>query len=271
MLAGNGLFDILDQTHLHRTIGTHGFKPCQCFGIGVDVFLQLGTGVTDIGGIDEDGRNTGVDHGRLEGPHARHFELIHQVAGGEHGAFAIGGIHELDHYLGCREGHAIQFEITGFLYLTVGDRHMGDDGFLDVLLPDAHSADAVFRHALGIDQPLADGKGAHRSGQVAAVAGPVHKRLVDRHLTEEIVHVVIGLFTLGQNDGFGGTGRGATHAIDLLTIGVGTADHALQDFVTGFTRHLSCFRQIGQVEENTLGGAATDIGGRNFDLGNTGH
>ncbi|MNE22258.1 hypothetical protein D3C80_1154590 [compost metagenome] len=144
---------------------------------------------------------------------------------------------------------------------------MGDDGLADVLLPDAHGADAVVRNARGIDQTASDGEGADRSGQVAAVARPVDERLVDRHLTEQVVDIMIRLLAPGDDHGLGGTGSRTTHAVDLLAVRIGAADHAQQQLVTRRARHLAGLRQVLQTEEHTLAGAATDIGGRNLDLG----
>ncbi|MCY1242948.1 hypothetical protein D9M72_559460 [compost metagenome] len=61
---------------------------------------------------------------------------------------------------------------------------MGNDGLVDIRLPDAHGCHAVLRDAAGIDQPGTDGEGPHCRGQIAAVAAPVDKRLVDGYLTE---------------------------------------------------------------------------------------
>ena len=54
------------------------------FGVAVDRVLQLGAGVTDRVGVDEDGRDAGVDHRGLERADARHFEVVDQIAGREH-------------------------------------------------------------------------------------------------------------------------------------------------------------------------------------------
>ncbi|MNT88072.1 hypothetical protein D3C72_2285710 [compost metagenome] len=70
---------------------------------------------------------------------------------------------------------------------------MVENGFLDVGLPDAQGDDAVARDARWIDQAHVDGAGADRRGEVAAVAAPVHKRLVYGHLAEQVVHVMAWL------------------------------------------------------------------------------
>lgn len=73
-------------------------------------------------------------------------------------------------------------------------------------LPNSHCADAVPGHRGGIHQIIADGKGAYRRGEVAAVSGPVHKGLADGNLPEEVIHVVIRAFATRQDHGFGCAG-----------------------------------------------------------------
>src|SRR5690606_27342329 len=128
---------------------------------------------------------------------ARHLELVHQIARGEHGAFAIGRVHEFHENFRSGKGDAVELEVTGFLDIAIGDRYVGDDGFLNVALPDAHYRPAIFGNAIGIDETVADGKGTHRSGEVPAVAAPVDEGLVDGYLPEEVVHVMIRTLALG--------------------------------------------------------------------------
>src|SRR5690606_30226867 len=112
------------------------------------------------------GGNACVDHGRLEGTNTGHFQIVHQIAGGEERAFTVRRVEKLDGHFRRREGHAVQLKIAGFLYLTCRDRHVGDDGFLDVGLPDAYRGDAVLGDTLLVHQAIADGKGTHGSGEV---------------------------------------------------------------------------------------------------------
>src|SRR5690625_2267563 len=151
VLTFGGFGQVLDQPHAQRTMSADGLEASQRLGIFVDVGLQLGAAVADIGGVDEDGGNAGVDHGGFEGANAGHLQLVYHVTGGVHGALAIGRIHELYLDFGSGEGDAIQLEIAGLLHLTVGDGHVSDDGFADVDLPDAHDAVAVLWNAAGID------------------------------------------------------------------------------------------------------------------------
>ena len=87
-------------------------------------------------------------------------------------------------HFGGGEGDAVKLEIAGFLHFAVGDRDMGDDGFADVFLPDAHGAGTVLRHFGGVNQAVGNGKRADGGGEVAAVAAPVYKRFVDGNLAE---------------------------------------------------------------------------------------
>ena len=68
---------------------------------------------------------------------------------------------------------------------------MVDIGLADIGLPDANDGHAVLRNALGRNQTH-EWRRADGSAQVAAVARPVHKRLIDGDLAEQIVHIVIG-------------------------------------------------------------------------------
>ncbi|MCY1299044.1 hypothetical protein D9M68_681990 [compost metagenome] len=148
---------------------------------------------------------------------------------------------------------------------------MADDGLADIRLPDAHDGDAVLRDAARVDQARADGERADRGGQVAAVAAPVHERLVDRDLAEQVVDIVVRTGALGHDHGLAGAGGGAAHAVDLLAVRVGAADHAHQQRVAGGAGGLRGFGQVLQAEEHALAGAATDVGGGDLDLGYVGH
>ncbi|MDT4861584.1 hypothetical protein FQZ97_961950 [compost metagenome] len=148
---------------------------------------------------------------------------------------------------------------------------MGDDGFLDIGLPDTHHAGAVLRNARRIDQAGVDGEGAGGGGQVAAVAAPVDEGLVDGDLAVEVVDVVLGLAALRQDHALAGAGGGAAHAVDVRRIRIGAADHAHEQLVAGFTRNLAALGQVLQAEEHALAGAAADVGGGDLHLGYVGH
>src|SRR5690554_7884307 len=143
---------------------------------------------------------------------------------------------------------------------------MGHNGFLDIGLPDAHRADTVFRNPLFGNKSAVNGEGANSCGEVAAVTTSVHKRLVDRHLPEQVVHVVVRLRRCGQNHRFAGAGGGVTQAVDLLLVGIGTADHPKQQLIAGLAGHLTRFRQVLQPEKHTFTGTATHVGGWNLYL-----
>ena len=276
VLALERLFRCLDQAHAQRAGNADGLELCQRRLVIVDGRLQLGTGVADVLRVDEHRGDASGDHRRLQLAHAGHIKLIDQVAGGEHRAttlaFAlIGRVDELQHDLGGREGDTVQFEVTGFLHLTVADGHVGDDGLVDVGLPDAHRADAVLRDACRIDVASVQRERASTGGQVAAVAGPVDEVGIDRHLPVQVIHVVIGLAAGRDDHALAGTGGSAAHAIGVLGIGIGRTDHPLQQVITGHAGLLRAGRQVFQAEEHALGGAAAHIGGRDFDLGDVGH
>ena len=171
-----------------------------------------------------------------------------------------------------REPHARGAELAGDGQgEPVGDGHVGNDGFANVGLPDAHhagaAARAIARDTAGIDQPGVDGKRARRGGQVAAVAAPVHKVGVDGHLPVEVVHGVIGARAFREDHALAGAGGGAAHAVDVGAVGVGAADDALKQPVARAARHLAALRQVLQAKEHALAGAAPDVGGGNAKLG----
>ena len=146
VLARGGFADVGNQAHFQRAVSADGFKFGQCLLIAVDVLLQLGALVADVGGVEENGGNAGINQRGGEGADAGHFELVHQIAGGKHGAAfftIVGGVEKFDLHFGGGKGHAVELEIAGFLHLAAGDLHMGDDGFADIGLPDAHGAQAV--------------------------------------------------------------------------------------------------------------------------------
>src|SRR3546814_10201804 len=96
---------------------------------------------------------------------SRYFKVVNQVAGREHRATlvaVVGRIEEFDLHFGRRERHAVEFEVTRFLHFTVGDRHVCDDGLVDLRLPDTHDADPVLRNARGVDQTIADCERTYR-------------------------------------------------------------------------------------------------------------
>ncbi len=165
MLARGGFIDTANQAHAYGTVSANGLKPGKRDRIGVDIALQLSAGVADISRVDENGRNASIDHGRLQGTNAGHLQVIQQISGGEHRAacalFIRRRVKKLKLHLCGREGHPVQFKITGFLYLAIADGHMGNDGLADIGLPDTHSGDAVLRHSAGVEQAAGDGKRAH--------------------------------------------------------------------------------------------------------------
>ena len=78
------------------------------------------------------------------------------------------------------------------MYGTIGHRHMSNNRFADIGLPNPDGCDPILWDAGRIDQTVADAKRANGRGQVAAITAPVDKGLVDRHLSKKIVNVVIG-------------------------------------------------------------------------------
>ncbi|MCY1242949.1 hypothetical protein D9M72_559470 [compost metagenome] len=82
---------------------------------------------------------------------------------------------------------------------------------------------------------------------------------------------MIGLAAFGNDDCFAGAGGGAAHAVYLLAVGVGAADHAQQQCVARRAWQLRGLRQILQAKEHAFAGAAAHIGGRDFDLGHISH
>ncbi len=270
VLTLGGFVQMLDQAHAQRAIGPHRLEHRQGFRVAVDCALQLGTGIAQVLRVDEDCRDTRVDQRGLEGADTRHLQVIDQVACGEHrttaALFFSGRVQELQLHFGGREGHAVQFEVAGFLHRAVGDRYVGDDGLADIGLPDPHHGHAVAGHAGRVDQARADGEGTHRRRQVAAVAAPVDERFVDGDLAEQVVHVMLGAAAFGQDHGFAGARRGAAHAVDLLVIGIGAADHPQQQGIACGPRDLRRLGQVLDAEKHTLAGAATHVGGGDLDL-----
>ncbi|MNC41305.1 hypothetical protein D3C75_900640 [compost metagenome] len=148
---------------------------------------------------------------------------------------------------------------------------MGDDGLANVGLPHANHGYAVMRDTAGVHQAVADRERTDRRRQVAAVAAPVNEGLVDGHLTEQVIDVVIGLGAFRQDHGFAGAGGRAAHAVDLFVVRVGAADHAQQQRVAGRARDLRRFRQVLETEEHAFAGAAAHVCSWNLDLSCVSH
>ena len=141
--AGGGFGHVVNQAHFQRTVSADFLEFFQRSGIVVDVVLQLFARVAQVGGVQENGRNARVDERGFQTTYARNVQLVHQIAGREHTAFAVGGIEEFDLHFGGGKGNAVQLEIARFQDCAVLHRNMGDDGFADIFLPDFHRADAV--------------------------------------------------------------------------------------------------------------------------------
>ena len=158
-------------------MSANGFEHFERLPIAVDRILQFTAAIANVLRVQKYRRNARIDQGGLQlsrfGDTQRKFQLVDQVAGREHRALAIGRIDKFDLYLRRREGHAVEFEVSGFLYLAVGDRHPGDYGLADISLPDPHHGGAVLRNAIRFHQAVRDREGSDRGGQVAAVTAPV--------------------------------------------------------------------------------------------------
>ena len=143
MRAGGGFGHVVNQAHFQRTVSADFLEFFQRGGIVVNVVLQLFARVAQVGGVQENGRNARVDERGFQTTYVWNVQLVHQIAGREHTAFAVGGVEKFDLHFGGGKGNAVQLEIARFQDFAVLHRNMGDDGFADVFLPDFHRADAV--------------------------------------------------------------------------------------------------------------------------------
>ena len=184
-------------------MGAYGFKALKRFAGAVDVVLQLTAREPQLCGIQEDRGDARINQGGIQPAHAGYLKGVDQVTGREHGAaFVVGGVDKVHGDFSRGKGDTVQLKITGFLNLPLGDGDSVDDGFTDVRLPNSHFNNAIFGNALRGQHALRDRKGAHRGRQIAAVAAPVHKGLVNGHLTEEVIHIVSGPLAGAHDDGF---------------------------------------------------------------------
>ena len=248
-----------------------GLQAGQGVCVFIDGALQFGAGVADVGRVDEDGGDAGRDHGGCQRADAGHVQVVDHVAGGKHRIIASGRVEKCDLDFGGREGHAVQLEVAGFLHLAVAHGHLGVDALGRVGLPDTNVGVAVLGDAVGVDQPHADGRWPDRGGQIAAGTAPVHHRLVDVDLPEQVIHVMAGLVRSAQDHALAGAGRRPAHAIGVLGVGVGAADDAQQQGVACRAGLPRGGRQIVQIEEHALGRAATQVGCGDLDLRGVGH
>ena len=141
--TGGGFGHVVNQAHFQRTVSADFLEFFQRGGIVVDVVLQLFARVAQVGGVQENGRNARVDERGFQTTYTRNVQLVHQIAGREHTAFAVGGVEKFDLHFSGGKGNAVQLKIACFQDFAVLHRNMGDDGFADVFLPDFHRADAV--------------------------------------------------------------------------------------------------------------------------------
>ena len=133
------------------------------------------------------------------------------------------------------------------------------DPLADVGLPDAHRRLAIRR---SVDHALADRERADGRGEVAAVARPVDHRPIDRDLAEQVVDVAVGPPGFRQDDDLAGARGGAAHAVGMLAVRIGAADHAQQQALAlgGIGR------QVVLAEEHALAGAAAHVDGGDAEL-----
>ena len=141
--AGGGFGHVVNQAHFQRTVSADFLEFFQRGGIVVDAVLQLFARVAQVGGGKENDRNARVDKRGFQTAYARNVQLIHQIAGREHTALAVGGVEEFDLHFGGGKGNAVQLEIARFQHFAVLHRNVGNDGFADVFLPNFDRADAV--------------------------------------------------------------------------------------------------------------------------------
>ena len=116
----------------------------------IQVQLALdGAKEINIFSIQENCRNAGIDECRLKFANARHAERIHQIACREHRAAVfpvIGRVQKLNLHFRRRKGHAVQLKSAGFLHQAISHRHMRNNGFLNIGLPNTDCANAIFRN-----------------------------------------------------------------------------------------------------------------------------
>ena len=86
------------------------------------------------------------------------------------------------------------------------------------------------------------------------------------HIDGSETYDVIGAAAFGQDHGLAGARGGPTHAVDLLVVRVGAANHPQQQGVACRARHMGRCGQILETEEHALAGAATHVSGGDSDL-----
>ncbi len=143
-------------------------------------------------------------------------------------AFFVGRVEKLEQDLGRREGNAVELEVAQLLHHPSLIGTWFTIFFLMLACQILTVAHAVGRR---VDQAHADGERPDRGAEVAAVARPVDQGLVDGDLAEQIVDVAAGALGLRQDDDLAGARGGAAHAVGVLAVAIGAADHPHQDAV----------------------------------------
>jgi len=127
---------------------------------------------------------------------------------------------------------------------------MRHDGFVQVDLPDANGDDIIAGRG---DQTATRDEHADRRAEIAAVAGPIDRRLADRHDAEAVIDIEAGPVGAGNQRDLAGAGGRAAETVDLGAVVVGAAESAQQQ---GIAPH-----RIGGIEKQVLAAAAAHPGG----------
>ncbi len=181
MLALQCFFRRADQAHAQRTRHANGFQLLQRHRVIIDIVAKLSALVANVCGVDEYSGNPRRHHRGRQRTDPRHVQLIDRIACGKQRRIltVIGRVEKFQHNLCGGKGHTVQLKIAAFLHLTIADRHAGNNGFADIGLPDTHLAVAAFRQSRRLNQPGVNGEGPRRRRQIAAIATPIHKGLVN--------------------------------------------------------------------------------------------
>jgi hypothetical protein len=222
VLALGGLGDVLDQAHAHRADGADRLEHGQRL-VAVDRGLQLGAGVAECRGIDEDGRDAGVDQRGLEAPTPGTSSSSTRLPVGNIAppspSSSSPGSRNSSCDLGGREGHAVQFEVAGFLHLAVGHRHVRRRWSCRCWPARCARSQMPSRGTRPAStRPLAIANGPTAADRLPQLPLQSTKACVDRHLAVEVVDIVIRHRRRADDHHLAGARRGPAHAVGLLAV-----------------------------------------------------
>jgi hypothetical protein len=234
----------LGEPHQDPSFATYDVEARQQPGDGVELGDVLVPADADVGRVDSDDRSAGVDQRDRHLVYAARQDVALLAGGEEPSGASPGGVHETHAHRSAGERDAGDALGRRLVEHAPGSGHALNDQLARVGVEDTHGR----LRRIGAYPSFPDRERRHHGRAVAAVASPVHLRLVDSDLGERVLHVHTVDGRLSEDDRLA-RGRGASaHAVDLPV--VRAAVDAQQHLVDRQVRNL----QLVAPEDPALAG-----------------